>query len=77
MNALSIASLMAIGAGLGWFVYRAILRIHAWGENMNRQDHIFRCATDAEYEGAIRRISVSRFEEAPLDRASVDALHVK
>jgi hypothetical protein len=39
--ALLITTSIIAGAFLGWFGYRASLRIQAWGLNMNAQDRIF------------------------------------
>jgi hypothetical protein len=39
--ALLIAISISAGTVLGWFAYKASLRIQAWGLNMNAQDRIF------------------------------------
>lgn len=41
MIALLIAISVVTGTVLGWFAYKASLRIQAWGLNMNAQDRIF------------------------------------
>ena len=41
MIALFIVISVSAGTVLGWFVYKASLRIQAWGLNMNAQDRIF------------------------------------
>ena len=41
MIALLISTSLVAGTVLGWFGYKATLRIQAWGRNMNEQDRIF------------------------------------
>lgn len=49
MKALLVFSLVvAVGMLLGWFGYRAILRIQAWGLALNEDDPIFNNLTTPE-----------------------------
>jgi len=36
---------IAIGTALGWYGYKAVLRIQSWGERMNECDNIFQIVT--------------------------------
>jgi hypothetical protein len=45
MTALLIGMSAIVGIGLGWYGYKAHLRIEAWGRNMNECDQIFQIAS--------------------------------
>jgi hypothetical protein len=45
MSALLIGMSAIVGIGLGWYGYKAHLRIEAWGRNMNECDQIFQIAS--------------------------------
>lgn len=67
MILLFVAALLTGGTALGWFAHRAYMRVDAWGHAMNEQDAIFRLASQEEFDGALRRIRVIRFEESGSD----------
>lgn len=71
MSALLIAISAGTGTVLGWFVYRASLRIQAWGVNMDAQDRIFQEAVGEN--SADMQIGRERTEA---ERGAVAVLHL-
>jgi hypothetical protein len=51
MTALLIGMSAIAGMGLGWYGYKAHLRIEAWGQNMNACDQIFQIASGEMPDG--------------------------
>ena len=59
MVMLIVGALVAVGVWIGWFGYKASLRIQAWGRRMDDLDEIFRRVTgagDANPEDVRRQI---------------------
>ena len=73
----SIEIFLGVGAVAGWFAYKALLRIAAWGHAMNQQDANFRAVTDQEIDGALRRVHALQYDNAPSDAFHAQSASVK
>ena len=59
MITLMVGASVLAGVGLGWYGYKASVRIEAWGQGMNECDLIFQAMSeptgDGGFEGTPRR----------------------
>ena len=59
MITLMVGASILAGIGLGWYGYKASIRIEAWGDGMNECDAIFQAvsepAGDGGFQGSPRR----------------------
>ena len=57
------------GVGLGWYGYKAVLRIEIWGQGMNECDAIFQAMSQGEIGGELPQSrSRGRAEEPEFGR---------
>ena len=70
MIALSIVVLMVLGTILGWYLYKASLRIQAWGRNMDEHDPILVGLSEpeeyAEFQKGYRQTGLNAGSASPL-----------
>lgn len=67
MISLLFGTLILAGIGLGWYGYKASLRIAEWGRGMDECDHIFQIA------GGIEEQASWDAGEVPAGRSFADA----